>query len=445
MILASLERPIVETSTGWCPVLEGELQERALETVVAIHDALRRMTVPHTPALAGGTLGLSVLSAYMHKAGLIEDDGTTERLHEFAVDAGTAMQLNPSLYSGLAGLGWATEHLQDYFGETDVDGICDEVDESLAELLTQSPWTGDYDLIAGLVGYGVYALERLPQPGAITILERVIDRLSETVEEQPDGLTWWTNPNWLMPETREKCPKGYYNLGLAHGVPGVIALLGQACAAGIAVEKARPLLDGAVRWLLAQQPDDGSGFTHCIDPASSEEPKPARLAWCYGDPGIAIALFGAARCVDDAGLECAALAIAHRAAARPLAKAGVKDAGLCHGAVGLGHIFNRLFQATGDEALADTSRFWFGQALTLRRPGRGVAGYSAFQPNRAPGYHWVDSPDLLEGAAGIALALLAATAWVEPNWDRMLMTAIPAQGIRNSSAINQSQPPFFRW
>lgn len=50
-------------------------------------------------------------------------------------------------------------------------------------------------------------------------------------------MTWWTNPAWLIPETREKCPRGYYNLGLAHGVPGVIGLLGRACAPGVAVSR----------------------------------------------------------------------------------------------------------------------------------------------------------------------------------------------------------------
>jgi lantibiotic modifying enzyme len=414
----------VAASTLWRPILEGDLRERAMETVADAYDAMRNTSFPHSPALAGGTFGLAVLSAYLQKAGLAEVDGTTEQLYGFAVEAGMAKDLDASLYSGLAGLGWATQHLREHLVGTNADEICDEVDETLAEMLLGSPWTGEYDLISGLVGLGVYALERMPRPGAITILERVIDHLFEAVVEQSDGMTWWTDPKLLIPETRERCPRGYYNLGLAHGLPGVITLLGQVCAAGVAVSKARLLLNGAVRWLLAQQPNDGSGFTHWIDPASPDAPKPARLAWCYGDPGIAIALLGAARCVDDPALECAALAIAHRAAARPPEQAGVKDAGLCHGAAGLGHIFNRLFQATGDEALADASRYWFVQTLNMRHSEGGIAGFAAFKPDRCGKERWVDSPDLLEGAAGVALALLAATTSVEPNWDRMLLTAI---------------------
>src|SRR6185295_13537864 len=107
--------------------------------------------------------------------------------------------------------------------------------------------------IGGLVGFGVYALERLPRPSAVACLEQVVASLAETAERRDSGTTWWTDPGWLPPWQSKPAPNGYYNLGLAHGVPGVIALLGAACAAGVAADIARPLLDGAVAWLMAQR------------------------------------------------------------------------------------------------------------------------------------------------------------------------------------------------
>jgi hypothetical protein len=249
----------------------------------------------------------------------------------------------------------------------------------------------------------------------------VIDRLTETAEHRAEGLTWWTNPAWLPAETCAKYPRGYDNLGLAHGVPGVIALLGQACAAGVAVARARPLLEGAVRWLLAQQ--EPGGFPALVAPEAAE--KPARLAWCYGDPGVAAALLWAARCVAEPAWEREALAIARRAARRPPEDAGVVDAGLCHGAAGLGHLFNRMFQATGEPWLAEAARSWFARALAMRRPGRGIGGSAAWQLSDDGIRTWVADAGLLTGAAGIALALLAAITGVEPAWDRMLLVAIP--------------------
>jgi hypothetical protein len=408
-------------------LLDGLCARRALEAVDAIADRLGALPALDTgPAdrvsLADGYPGLAVLFGYLAKARPGRGhEATTLRFLGEAITAASQAPLQASLYAGLAGVGWAAENLRQQFPQIVAEEINEEVDEGLREHLDTPQWTGDYDLIFGLVGLGVYALERLPAPAAIAILEQVIDHLAATAERRPDGITWWTDPAWLPADLRPRTPRGYYNLGLAHGVPGVIALLGVACAAGVGVATARPLLDGAVRWLLAQQEPDGTGFRYCIQPGVSP-PRPPRLAWCYGDPGVAAAVLLAARCVSEAGWEREARTIGLRAAARPSDQAGVQDAGLCHGAAGLGHLFNRLYQATGEPRLAEAARFWFRRTLELRCEDRGIAGFAAFSPEREE--PWLDEPGLLTGAAGVALALLAAATPIEPAWDRMLLVSI---------------------
>ena len=151
----------------------------------------------------------------------------------------------------------------------------------------------------------------------------------------------------------------------------------------------------------------------------------ARLAWCYGDPGVAAALLGRPVASRNRPGSPAALAIARRAAERPFEEAGIKDAALCHGCAGLGHLFNRMFQATGEPKLAQAARAWFERTLAMRRPGRGIGGYEAWQPDAAGNPAWSADPGLLNGAAGIALALLAAMTSIEPLWDRMLLVSVP--------------------
>jgi hypothetical protein len=373
-------------------------------------------------SLAGGSAGLAVLHGYLAQSGHgHESDALARRYLQHAAAAVAERPGTASLYSGLTGVGWAVAHLQSRLPDVDRENDLAEIDEVLLDHLDRSPWRDDYDLIVGLVGFGVYALERLPRPAATACLERVVDRLAETAEHHEDRVTWWTNPAWLPSETRAEFSCGYYNLGLAHGVPGVIGLLGQVCAAGVAHDKARPLLDGAVRWLLDN--DGPDGFANWVVPGTTGNK--ARLAWCYGDPGIAAALLGAAGCVAGPAWEAAALAIARRAVERPYAEAGIKDAALCHGCAGLGHLFNRMFQATGEPWLAEAARAWFERTLTMSRPGRGIGGYEAWKADEAGGQSWSSDPDLLNGATGIALALLAATTSIEPRWDRMLLMSIP--------------------
>ena len=81
-----------------------------------------------------------------------------------------------------------------------------------------------------------------------------------------------------------------------------------------------------------------------------------------------------------------------------------------------------------ERGLAEASRFWLSRALQMRRPGRGLAGYEAWQLDENDQVNWVSDPGLLTGAAGIALALLAATTALEPEWDRVLMVAVPPFG-----------------
>src|SRR5205807_562986 len=101
------------------------------------------------------------------------------------ITAASQAPIGPSLYAGLAGVGWAAEHLRAQLSGLGTEDISEEVDETLGEHLKVSRWTDDYDLICGLVGLGVYARERLPEPAASAILERVIDHLAATAERHP--------------------------------------------------------------------------------------------------------------------------------------------------------------------------------------------------------------------------------------------------------------------
>jgi hypothetical protein len=75
-----------------------------------------------------------------------------------------------------------------------------------------------------------------------------------------------------------------------------------------------------------------------------------------------------------------------------------------------------MFQASGRSWLKHAARRWFERVLEMRHPERGIAGIATFQLDR-----WSNELGILEGAAGIALALLAAVTPIEPRWDRMLL------------------------
>jgi len=333
----------------------------------------------------------------------------------------------PGLYSGFTGVAWAVEHLQGRLFESDPDDDPNlEIDEALLSFLDSSAGPDEYDLIIGFTGIGVYARERLPRPSGAAVLAKVIARLAAQAETGPGGTTWFTPPERLPDWQREIHQNGLYNLGVAHGMPAVVALLGVTAAAGAAAggaaDTARSLLDGAVDWLLAHQLPPGSDSCFGSSFSPDEEPAPSRLAWCYGDPGIAATLLLAAEATSRPEWEREALAVAHSTLRRPESQSGIRDPGICHGAAGLAHLYNRLWQSTGDEAFATAARFWIERTLAMRVTGEGIAGFRAWRVDIAGGEGtWHPEPGFLEGATGIGLALLAAVSTVEPEWDRILL------------------------
>jgi lantibiotic modifying enzyme len=410
----------VTAARAWSPVCGGALAAAARRSAIEIAEALREIEVADSTLT--GHAGIALLYSYLQQ---VEPDARWQAALEFhldrALDGAASQPLPIALHGGFAGTAWVIEHVQDAdagAGDSDADDDAGaEVDAAIHAAVSQR-WTGPYDLIAGLAGLAVYALERLPRPGAIEILGGVLDRLAELARETADGLTWWSDPRFIGPACAEH-PDGYYNLGLAHGVPGVIAVLGRACELDATRGRARPLLDGAVRWLLAQRrPSGETRFAHL-----GGEHGDSRTAWCYGDPGAAIALVAAARGAGVPDWEHAALDIARAVAARPVERTGIRDAGLCHGTAGVAHILNRLHHATGRPELADAARRYLAHTLELRRPGGGIAGYAAHDVPDDPATRATCQADLLTGAAGIGLALLAATTAVEPRWDRVLLTS----------------------
>lgn len=340
-----------------------------------------------SPALARGRAGIALLLAYSG-----EEEAASAWL-ECAIDEVANSVLDTSLHAGFTGIAWAVEHLRSPGTEDSNEAI----DEALLEALSQ-PWRGDYDLVGGLVGIGVYALER---PRGLTLLERVVAQLSALAQHEPAGVSWYTAP-----------PSKPFNLGVPHGIPGVIALLG--VAGGRGMRQASQLVERAVEWLFAH--DDKDGFPVFAEPERKHPP--ARLSWCYGDAGIAAALLASGQAPDHA------TALALRAARRSPEATGVVDAGLCHGAAGLGHLFNRMYQTTGEALLGDAARLWFTRALAMERPGQGLAGYQSWLPSDTGGMAWAEDPSFLTGVAGIGLALLAATSERAPAWDRVLLASV---------------------
>jgi lantibiotic modifying enzyme len=412
----------------WRPILAGTMADQALQAVDAIAEtipSIASLPTQRNPSLSKGQAGLALLYAWLARTRRTpEADVVAWQYLDQAVDAVSTQAMNPSLYGGFTGVAWAAE-LVDHLLDPNAGDRNEAVDDALLRLLSQANrWPAPHDLVEGVTGLGVYALQRYPRPVAIECLRQVVERLHERAQHDELGLYWWTPPAEIHEEWRKQYPTGRADLGVAHGMAGAIALLGGICGAGIEQAAARPLLESAVRWLLAHSMATEAGPTFPLWVAPGFEPYPARCAWCYGDPGIAAALLTAARGAGVPDWEHAAVALACRAAERPASETGVVNACVCHGAAGLAHLYNRMYQATGEPTLGRAAAYWLERTLDFYHLARDSGdGWVQGRWDQKP-WTWTGI-DLVEGAAGVALVLLAATTSVEPLWDRMFLVSAP--------------------
>ncbi|WP_328776369.1 lanthionine synthetase C family protein [Streptomyces goshikiensis] len=285
-----------------------------------------------------------------------------------------------------------------------------------------------YDVISGQSGLGAHLLELgRPAEAALVRVLRALVGLSRPVRTHDRGLPGW----WVALDGASYQPvapaRGHANLGMAHGMPGPLALLAIAWREGVRVPGQRAAVTDLAQWLLARRCADAAGpwwpGQLSLGPA---QPEPGRPSWCYGTPGIARALQLAGLALEvpqwhEAGVEALRAALARADLDGPARAGGTAEAGLCHGLAGLLQITWRTARDSGDPELAERVPQLAARLLELLHE-EAPFGFAATPGERPPEEH---PGGFLTGAAGAALALHTFARDAEPatRWDRALLLA----------------------
>ncbi|MGZ4434399.1 MAG: lanthionine synthetase C family protein, partial [Trebonia sp.] len=261
--------------------------------------------------------------------------------------------------------------------------------------------------------------------------------LADLLAAARDPRRWHTPARLSSESLLEAYPGGHHNCGLAHGVPGPLALLSIAMIEAVP-EELGGLVDGpriraaiavTAHWLADHRTADAWGPTwpNAVPLADAgDRAAPAggyqgsgssRATWCYGSPGVARALWLAGSATEDDELRALALTAMRAALARPAEVRGITSPTLCHGTAGLLQIAHRFAEDTGLPDLAEARDALLGELVAAYDP-EAILGYRNVEPSGAR----VDQPGLLEGAAGVALTLLSAGG-ASSAWDRALLLA----------------------
>ncbi len=311
-------------------------------------------------------------------------------------------------------------YLLSYFERQNIlkcDISCD-VDDYLYSYLKIEIDNNHYDFLHGALGIAFCFLTR-PHHNSYTnkvISETLLFLQSNLILDETKRTSKWISKN-----TKSEVE---YNISLSHGMSSIVVFLLKMYQQAECYVKdgLKLMIENTVGYILMQEIDHnkyGSFFPY-VAIESSKSISKSRLAWCYGDLGIATTLFQAGYILDrqdwiEKSLEILQFAASWR---RDLKDNMVFDACFCHGTSGIGHIFYRMWCNTRIPEFKEAADYWFAETLKMARFEDGLEGFKIWNTLT---HSYDNSYGLLEGVAGIGLALISYANETEPTWDECLL------------------------
>lgn len=375
---------------------------------------------PQPQSLAGGAAGIALLHIERARSG--HGDWTTAHAW-LAAAARDDLSAGPNanLYFGAPTVAFVTHAAADQPGR--YGRALAMLDASVVSLTRRRladaharidrgdrPSLAEFDLIRGLAGLGSYHLQRHPEHDITRAVLDYLVRLTEPLPDESDGLPgWWTDvsPNG---DPSPDFPGGHGNFGMSHGIAAPLTLLSLALLRGIAVDKHTDAIARICAVTDAWQQQHPAGpwwpgfltreqFHHGPTQLANHQ----RPSWCYGVPGLA-------RAQQLAGLATGDLRRQHTAETAilgclrdPNQLSRLSHRGLCHGMAGL---LQTAWRIAADARTPDIASELPNLVTRLLSELRST-----------------NDPELLDGDAGVALALHTAGTGTAPltHWDACLL------------------------
>jgi len=221
------------------------------------------------------------------------------------------------------------------------------------------------------------------------------------------------------------------DLGLAHGLASQIVYYSETCTKSKRIpDVGQDLLASSLSTLLSHadlKQKNGSVFPTRIHEGIPQYP--SRLAWCYGDVGIAMGLLrytqgckglprtgsGVAKLQSSEIFDFAVEVLVLAAGRRDSLNTRIVDPYFCHGTSGLAYMFYKAWHLSNNDKLKEAAQYWTKETIRFLETTHPIG-----KVYKTEGVTFGDG-SLLNGLSGIGLALLAIERGVLPGWEKGLL------------------------
>lgn len=270
----------------------------------------------------------------------------------------------------------------------------------------------NYDFFTGYLGLVPVLMEtkKYYKDETDLLFEAIFNKLSLSAKILNDGLVWndakavvaYNIDNNTNIETR-------VNLGMAHGMPSIIA------AAAIAKAKNhKALFDKAVTSMKSFSRNDCISVFPSFD-LNNDNKASSRLGYCYGDLAVAYSLLTYSKTFKNSNLEEYAKGVILKTFERDKTNSALNEGCLCHGYSSAIYYYFIINQTVEIDGLSKAFLYWIDIL---------IAEYSNkrfFYRKEEDKVIYGECDGLFDGEIGIALVIMSLLSEKKLSWDRCLL------------------------
>lgn len=353
-----------------------------------------------TYGLLGGDMGIVYLFFKFSK--ILDTDLDPDKYLDKILNS---LRANPIVYSycnGLSGLGYSLYKLQQEGFVSNIDSSLVNFDTELSSWFCYSLYHRNIDPLHGALGALYYFSIRSNFNNKICV-----DILKLWSKYLKDNLEKVTNGHTIGFRTFDRTPP--YNLSLSHGLSGLIVITIEALK-NIRIDDDKEIittLEVLGKYLITKIRLN-SAVISCTPNFDTSDGSihQSRLAWCYGDLGVALALYKIGWLTGNSiYIDASKIIIEHASLRRSPQETVIMDRCICHGSCGVYMMFKYFNEFLFDGGLTEVVKYWYD--FTYKDVLDGTHSYLErflFFNNENSKYEL--RSNILDGMSGLGLGLM---------------------------------------
>lgn len=361
--------------------------------------------------------GLSGISIFLfHYSEFLQDNEVANEateLIELSVEKLNNVYRLPTFCSGICGFAWTLDYLfKNDFLDIDVEEYLLQLDTYMYKTMLSDFKEGKYDYMHNALGYAFYFLKRFHNTEIEALKKQYEQTLSEVILSLEEISVSIQKNNIVWTSEVIGQDKPVVNFGLAHGLPSILSFFNKL----YTIDKFKDvtkvnilkLSDFILNNKLEQSNKLGAIFPSYLYGTDYKNTVESRLAWCYGDLGIANVIWNSGKILNNELLKSEAIEIfKHSSQRRTFETTEVKDMYFCHGCFGIAHMYRNIYKETGIAEFKDSRDYWIKEGLNMYE--------KTVKENQNP------KLSIIEGQAGVGLVLLSLLNDDIKSWDECLL------------------------